>query len=228
MLRPITEHEFRRLFKEGVRDFRNIRLEYFGLNELDLSGCDFSGSEFFGGAFWGTKLIGADFSHCKLEWMEFSFADLTDAKFIGSKLGWGAMNCAKVRNTDFSGAEIRRFSFYGTPIDSAILKGTGIIHCFRYESELTLKDLEEMIQKMRAMGMPANVVNNIELVYNKGKKAVDEGGKAEFGFDEKKGLYLIEDSSYSHTPVKQQDYKNQKKGVYEKKSVYEKEDRYHG
>ncbi len=169
-LEPITEQELREQYKQGKRDFRNLKMHNVALNDTNLSGADFSGCNIFGCTFFGSKFVGCKFIGAEIKWNDFNFTDFTNADFTNARLEWMSFDNAKVKGAVFKGAHLERISFYSTPINSTDLTNTTMIKCFRSESEITVADLDLMISEMKRHGFPTDAITNIERVREKTKR----------------------------------------------------------
>ena len=136
------------------------------------------------------------------KWIEFSFCDFTGAKFIKAELKWGSMNNAIVKNSGFSSTKIEQFSFFGTPIDAANTTNCTMIHCFKAESEITVKDMEKMAADMKSVNFSQNAVSHLQFIVQKAKKILEEKGKVEFGF-KPMGGYFVKDSDDKYVSVRE-------------------------
>ena len=215
MLKPVTDQELKRRYKNGERDFRNLKIHHAKLSETNLSKADFSGSEFYGGTLFGSKFTDCKFIKTKFEWMDMNFADFTGADFSQARLEWLSFDHSKVKGTIFRKTHIEKVSFYGTPIDIADLTNTTMIKCFRSESEVTVADLDLMIKGMRSHGFSTDAITNIERVREKTKRMQEIQSESE---EDKPYQIKTGSGSYlSQSGKKEYASKSKGKGAYEKK-----------
>ena len=106
--------EIKEAYKDGRRNFTNVKAVELDLSGTDLSGSDFSNSDLSRTDFTGAKLVGTNFENCDLSWCDFTRADLTNANFSKAETKWGKFISAILENVDFSNANLSYTLFINT------------------------------------------------------------------------------------------------------------------
>ncbi|MBI5061310.1 MAG: pentapeptide repeat-containing protein [Candidatus Aenigmarchaeota archaeon] len=154
MLKHMPNHEIKKEYNEGKRDFRNISCTGTDFINIIFSGADFSGSDLSFSSFNGADFSHANFSGCNLVWCGFRHANFSGANFSKAKFNWSVFNNAIFHSTNMKMADLSWCLLFDTHRHELDLKGAIYGSAAWHESEITSKGISfafENLEKIKHM-----------------------------------------------------------------------------
>ena len=189
----MTTQEVLNQYKEGKRNFSNVKILECNFTDSNLEGIIFKNANICFGSLRGANLSNSDFSNAKLNWCDISRCNMTNAKFDGASLQWSGLNESTFKNTSFRNADLSRTSILNVNRGGADLTDANLYDIWWSMSDISLDSITETIDKLKSLGLPLALFEAIM----KEIKKYEEKWRKHFGISDKK-----KENKFGEAPLK--------------------------